>query len=285
MSEYNVKSESLNSLPDFGNPPVVETVLSAQFEPIAELQTAHLGLLWAEYRDTFPKTEERPPLEPIIERFPEALAPRLGLRLHSLEKPPVPRLSFTNEHGNEMIQVQTDRFIKNWRKEEEAEQYPRYKFSIRPKFDRDFKIFNEFLAKNKLGAPQVNQCEVAYVNHIVSGEGWDRFAELHRIFTFWQSPSGIPPGPIEDVRINLKFVIPNDQGKPIGRLYVDVQPAVRVPDNRPMYVLHLVARGQIGSSLEFFDIGREWIVRTFKALTTDPMHHIWRMKKGGNSVS
>ena len=29
-----------------------------------------------------------------------------------------------------------------------------------------------FLAEEKLGVIKVNQCEVTYVNHIVSGEGW-----------------------------------------------------------------------------------------------------------------
>ena len=51
-------------LPDFRKPPLAETVLSLQFEPVAELTTAHVGLLWARFRKQFPMIEEHPPLPP-----------------------------------------------------------------------------------------------------------------------------------------------------------------------------------------------------------------------------
>ena len=30
--------------------------------------------------------------------------------------------------------------------------------------------------------------------------------------------------------------------------------------------------------LDFFDIGRQWIVKSFERLTTDEMHKVWRKK-------
>ena len=270
-------------LPDFDNPPVVETVLSVQFEPLASIQTAHLGLLWHEYQEAFPKTEDRPPLDQVLEQFPEIPSARIGLKLQAFDKPPVPRLWFTNMQGSEMIQVQNDRFIKNWRKEGEGDQYPHYDKTIRPNFDRDYRIFLAFLEKNQLGTPSVNQCEVTYVNHIMAGDGWERYGELEKIFTFWHSPDLTPPGAAEDLRLHARFVIPGEAGKPIGRLHVDVQPAVRVSDSRPMYLLNLTARGHVGSGLDFFDIGREWIVQAFKRLTSSSMHDIWRIKNDAGS--
>lgn len=204
----------------------------------------------------------------------------MGLKLQAFENPPIPRLSFANEQGNEMIQVQNDRFIKNWRKEGEGEQYPRYDKIIRPNFDRDFDTFLTFLEKNQLGAISINQCEVTYVNHILTGQGWDGYGEVEKIFTFWRSASTYPPGALEDLRLHTRFILPDDAGNPIGRLHADVQPAIRISDNLPMYVFHLTARGQIGKGLDFFDVGREWIVKTFKELTTESMHNIWRIKNG-----
>lgn len=271
-------SRGSENLPDFDDPPVVETVLSAQFEPLPSVQTAHLGLLWDEYRASFPKSAEHPALDPVVEQFPERPSGRVGLKLQMFEVPPIPRLSFANGQGNEMIQVQNDRFIKNWRKEGDGEQYPHYEKTIRPNFDRDFGIFLGFLGKNRLGPPRVNQCEVTYVNHILSGKGWDNYGEFEKVFTFWRSPDATPPGPPEDLRLHARFIIPDDGGKPIGRLHVDLQPAVRISDNLPMYVLHLTARGQVGDGLGFFDVGRKWIVTTFKRLTTESMHNIWRIK-------
>jgi uncharacterized protein (TIGR04255 family) len=160
----------LGDLPDFESPPVVETVLSVQFEPLVAVRTAHLGLLWEKFRAKFPKVEERPPLDPVFEQFPEVARPRLGLQLQALDRLPVSRLWFVTDQGNEMIQVQPDRFIRNWRKEGQGEQYPRYEAG-KKLFERDFGVFQEFLTDNRLGSPQVNQCEVTYVNHITAGRG------------------------------------------------------------------------------------------------------------------
>lgn len=230
----------------------------------------------------FPASDERPPLEPVIEQFPESPAARLGFKFQALETFPPPRIWFTNNQGNEMIQVQKDRFIKNWRKEGEAERYPRYDDTIRPNFDRDYRIFLDFLAKNHLGAPHINQCEVSYVNHLLAGQGWERYSDIESIFTFWRSPKPFPPGHQEDLRLHVRFVIPDADGRPIGRLHVDLQPAVRPSDSHPMYVLHLTARGQVGGGIEFFDIGREWIVSAFKNLTTTSMHTVWGIKNDAN---
>lgn len=270
-------------LPDFESPPVVETVLSVQFEPLTELRTAHLGLLWEKFRARFPKVEDRPPLDPVVERFPEAPRAKLGLRLQTLETPPVPRMWFVTDRGNEMIQVQPDRFIKNWRKEGQGEEYPHYETG-RQRFEQDFDTFLRFLTENRLGTPCVNQCEVTYVNHILAGEGWDGFGDFEKVFSFFRPPAGDIPGEVEDVRTHLRFTISGPGGEPIGRLHADIQPAYRTADNRPMYVFHLTARGQVGDSVEFFEIGRRWIVKSFAALTAPRMHALWKRKERDEDV-
>jgi uncharacterized protein (TIGR04255 family) len=276
---YLSMSASIRSadLPDFDEPPVVETVLSVQFEPLTEMRTAHLGLLWEKFRVDFPKTEERPPLDRVFEQFPEAPRSRLGLELQTYENPPVPRLCFITAQGNEMIQVQPDRFIKNWRKEGEGETYPRYERN-KASFERDFVAFQEFVAVNRLGTPRVNQCEVTYLNHILSDRELDSFGDVDRVFTFWKSLVDRIPGDPEDLRVHARFVIPGYDGTPVGRLHAEIQPAFRASDRKTMYVFSLTARGQVGESFEFFDLGRRWIVKSFAALTTPRMHEVWRRK-------
>lgn len=278
-----------DDLPNFENPPVVETVLSAQFEPLRGMSTAHLGLLWSKFSEAFPRTEDQAPLPSFVEEFPESPRAGLGLQLQALERPPVPRMWFISARGNEMIQVQADRFIKNWRKEGQGEEYPRYE-NVKASFLRDFGIFQGFVTGQGIGTPRINQCEVSYINHIVAGEGWQTFRDFEKIFNVWKTPedwlsAGDPiPGRAEDVRIQVRFVIPDSQGKPVGRLHVDLQPAFRVTDNKPMYLLHLTARGRTGADVDFFDLGRRWIVKSFAALTTAEMHSIWkRVDTHGNS--
>jgi hypothetical protein len=57
-----------------------------------------------------------------------------------------------------------------------------------------------------------------------------------------------------------------------------MQSVVRLKDNAPMFVFDLTARGQIGDGTDFFDLGREWIVRSFKNLTTPEMHQVWGIR-------
>ena len=59
---------------------------------------------------------------------------------------------------------------------------------------------------------------------------------------------------------------------------MDVQPAIRVSDKKPMYAMNLTARGICGQGYDFFDIGHRWIVKSFEHLTTEHMHKIWRKK-------
>ena len=138
-------------LPDFTNPPVAETALSAQFERLSSMQTAHLGLYWSEIRERFPRTEEHGELPSLIELPADQPQPPVGIQFQALEAPPTPRLWFVDEAGTALIQVQRDRFIKNWRKTGEGDEYPRYE-RVREGFDRDFAGFAEFASRNELGA-------------------------------------------------------------------------------------------------------------------------------------
>src|SRR5262245_26513290 len=101
-------------LPDFEAPPVTEVSLGVQFRPLESLRVLHLGLLWQDFRESFPNSEEHPPLPSVVETFgkPRA-APSISLELQEL--PSVPRVFFLNADQTELVQVQQDRLIRNWR--------------------------------------------------------------------------------------------------------------------------------------------------------------------------
>lgn len=262
--------DQLHLLPEFELPPVVETVLSAQFSPLTEFQSVHFGLFWQSVRDRFPKTEEKLALAPAFERFGDR-PKRRTLHFEAREAGGPERVWFVDATGSEMIQLQADRFIKNWRKTGPADKYPRYEKSIRPGFERDFRGFQDFAAAEALGPIKVNQCEVTYVNHIVVGEGWSDLRHAGDVFSFL----GGVPEEIEDGRFAIRIPI-RVQGDPVGRLTVETVPAFRESDGQAMYVMTLTARGMIGSGTEFFALGRETIVRYFTRLTSSAMHSIWK---------
>jgi len=261
-------------LPEFDSPPVVETVLSVQFENLTKMHAAHFGLFWNEIRGRFPNTEERATLEPVVEVFPSTPDRRFGIKLESSDRPPMPRVWFSSEDGNSLIQVQSDRLIRNWRKVGDGDAYPRYE-SVRKSFEDDLAHFAKFTASNDLGEITVNQCEVTYVNHIIAGPGWSQLSEIEKVFNFAGFPTLEFLGRPEDVALRARFQVLDGSGQPVGRLHVEVQPAARIQDGTNMYVFNLTARGLTDERLGFLDLGRDAIVRSFASLTTAAMHKIW----------
>lgn len=272
-------------LPDFSDPPVVEVALSVQFDALNDLRTPQLGLLWQEFRDRFPTTEEHPPLDPEIERFGVRPTRKGAVRVEMLDRPPTPRCWFVSKDGTELIQIQQDRFVRNWRKRGDGTKYPRYEKSLRPAFKSDLERFQAFLKREGLRELEPNQCEVTYVNHIPADQGWREYGELGEVITVFQrsfsdSFLNIP----EDARLRLRFLMPGQAEKPIGRLHITIEPGYRSDDKQPLLIMKLTARGTpcgdgIDGVLGFLDIGREWVVRGFASITTPKMHKLWGRKK------
>jgi uncharacterized protein (TIGR04255 family) len=268
-------------LPEFSRPPVNEVVLSVQFEKLDQLRSIQISRLWfEELKQRFPTTEEQPTLEPEIERF--GGVPRAGLRHFRLEQfdaPPVPRYWFISASGAELVQVQQDRFVCNWRKTDEGQSYPRFE-QVREHFQKEFAVFAEFLRRNDLGEVQPNQAEVTYVNHIGRAGVWKDHGDVGLVARPWSgqhSDDFLPAAEI--VATNVRYVF-HEAGEPIGRLHVALTPGFRKADDEPILVLNLTARGApIGEGMagvfKFFDRGREWIVRGFTSFTTRRMHDEW----------
>jgi uncharacterized protein (TIGR04255 family) len=272
-------------LPEFENPPVIEVVLSVQFEPLKRLKAAHLGLFWSELRDRYPNCEEKPPLSPSFESFETPSFPReLDVRVETT--PPMPRIWFKNEAGTALIQIQQDRFIYNWIKTNEPIEYKRY-VRIKETFERELNIFLKFLGNEKLGDVVPNQAEITYINSIIGEEIWSDLSEADKFLTVFKPKySDHFLGHPENLNMLLRYIIRDDQDKPIGRLHVSVEPKYRRVDKKPLYSLTLTARGiaageGLNCAFDFIEIGHEWIVKGFKSLTTPEMHQkIWRIKNG-----
>ncbi len=273
--------DATRPLPDFADPPVAEVALAVQFEPLADLRTPQIGLLWNKFRDRFPQFEEHPLLDPIMERFGVKQPPRASVQFEMVRKPPVQRCWFLNKSGTELVQVQQDRFAHNWRKVGDGDEYPRYEH-VRDTFKNELGAFERFLGTEKVGDLMPNQCEVTYVNHIVADEGWKNHGELAQVLTLFGgkcSEEFLPD--LEEARVSGSYVIPGDGGQPpLGRLRFSIDPVYLRESGQPMFLLNLVARGRpdgegVDGVLRFLDTAREWIVRGFAAITTPNMHEVW----------
>lgn len=103
--------------PKYNNPPVVETVIGVQFPELRGFHAAHFGLYWETIRDRYAKVENRPTLEPDRERFPRQPIPLLPA-IQALQRMPTNRVWFTDTSDSQLIQLQSDRFLFNWRQRE-----------------------------------------------------------------------------------------------------------------------------------------------------------------------
>src|SRR5207248_3295992 len=151
-----------SDLPDFRAPPVTEVAIGVQFGTLDRLLAPHLGLIWAEFRDQFPEIEEHPPLDPVFETFSDK-APGLPVpHLELLATLPTPRVFFINTARTELLQVQRDRFIHNWRKIGDGDAYPRFERMLET-FKAGFLKFEAVVTHEGLGSIIPNQCEVSYI--------------------------------------------------------------------------------------------------------------------------
>jgi uncharacterized protein (TIGR04255 family) len=262
------------TLPDFTAPPVNETAISIQFAPIANFGVPYYGLYWKLIREEFPNYQVQPPITNITEQFD---APIRGLRLgFQFVTQPEMRCWYLDSTGNRLMQLQNDRFVHNWRQVSGDEPYPRFP-KIREMCLFEWSRFCDFLKKENLTQPQVNQCEVTYVNHIEYGKGWDGYGELGNVIAPWSqnASEGFLPSP-EKVNMEAHYRLPSN----LGRLHISVEPVVRGRDTKEVLQITLTARGAPVSSaqqdvFDWIDLGRKWVVKGFCDFTTVKMHQTW----------
>lgn len=282
MAQMTAESMDPGSLPHFERPPVIETVLGVQFDPLSKFRNAHLGAFWKRLGNEWPNVNDAPPILPQFERFDDAGTwGEVGFHLKLAEDLNV-RIQIRNAAGNRMIQVQNGRFHYNWLGADGGK-YPQYT-EVRPGFDGVWGEFQRFLADESLGEIRPNQWEVTYVNHIPKGPLWESPADWARLF---RSPTTLPTS-ITSANLESFGGEWHYEIRPqLGRLHVQIQHArLSSPTSPEVLRLTLTARGPIRETEserlsldEGLNFGRSTVVRTFKELTSDEAHSYWGLTR------
>lgn len=272
-----------SALPDYENPPVVETVLGVQFDRLSGFRNAHLGAFWKTL-DTgeWPIVQDVPPLPPQFERFEEEARWAKGVQLQ-LTQDPASRLQIKNRDGDRMIQVQNGRLYFNWLGESGGN-YPRHE-KVRDGFHVAMRRFVEFVGQENVGDFRPNQWEVSYVNHILKGTVWDTPND----WTFFELVGPLPT--IENLVHGENFTgewhfqIPDKR----GRLHITWQlakRAIREESDDEFVRLSLTARGPLNGGVEDLqqihnglDLGRATIVRSFQSFMNDEANQYWGLRR------
>lgn len=271
------------SKPRFDRPPIHEVAISAQFRSLPKLTTAHVGSIWARaFRDRFPTVEERDPIAHVVERFgPEvARTPRIKLVT------PIGttlRTWFVSESGRELVQVQADRFVRNWRRTGDQGEYPRFE-AVCAAFEGDLEVFEHMVEEEGVGPLVFDQCELTYVDHAFSGDGFAGPQELQHVVRTWSWPpvaAGVEP---ERATLRSSYILREDGGEPWGRVHVAATPRQRPEDQRTFIALEFTARGAPREDgregvLSFVRRAHDVLFDLFISTTTERMHTTWGLSR------
>lgn len=157
-------------LPEYENPPAIETAMGFRFAPLSGLNLLRLGQLWGDFRTDYPNGDL---LEPVGD---VSHAPQPFTNLNCLAA----RAMFSNPTMSELLQVQSTAFLRNWRRTPENKDYTHYA-QLKPRFQIDWQKFLAFLQREAISQPSVVHCEVIYVNHLVRGKDWRSFSDLAKL--------------------------------------------------------------------------------------------------------
>ncbi len=261
------------SLPDFKKPPVVEVVCGVTFEPLAKFLVHHVGFLWAQFSQQFPEVSEQPSLPVTIENFDGNN--RIDFQFSHVM--PWPRAFFSQPNGGDIIQVQRERFLYNWRKRA-GEEYPRFD-TVYSRFLKAVDTFSQFSQQMRIGDIVPVQFELTYLNMLVQGDDWATWEGIGRMFPGAPSLKETPRLLDEPQSVNwvTTYNLPDQQ----GRLHVTLRSGTRNTDKKPALLLDLTVRGmpklreQAGVDA-WFQLAREWIVRGFYEITSEAVQSsVW----------
>jgi uncharacterized protein (TIGR04255 family) len=237
------------------------------FAPISKWSALHFGLFWEKVRVFYPDTEIR------------LATGQTALAFSVAETCDFPiRALFLDASGNQLLQVQRNAFIRNWRQTAQTTEYEHYE-NVRPLFERDWSLFSKFLSDEHLGAAEVVQCEVTYINHLVRGREWENFEDVSRVFRVWSGGNVGSLRASQMVSFTTAYDLPNDA----GRLQVVVQPGIRKTDSKEIIQFAITAtikpRGSTSAeTVKSLDAGHSAVVTSFRDFTTPEMHSLWGIK-------
>ncbi len=251
----------------FENPPIDEIVCGISFDSIKELKSGHFGILWQKFRPDFPKIEDQNLINPIPIEIVE-----------NLDKLPLPRVWFIHKDENEIIQIQRNRFLHNWRKRRVNDEYPGYERVVE-NFEIYLSRFQEFLVEENLGNIVPQQYELTYIDLIPKGQGWESPGNLEKIFPNLLSltKQGILLSNVRSVGWQIILDLP----KGLGEIVISIRNAQR--DSNKQEFIHMefnaMSNRAYQPTLSWFGDAHNTIMNLFCNLISDEIQEeFWGRK-------
>ncbi len=204
----------------YENPPIDEIICGIRLDSIKKLKAGHFGVLWQKFKPDFSQIEDQIPANPIpAEDF------------ENLDKLPLPRVWFIHRDENELIQVQRNCFLHNWRKRRSDDAYPGYE-KVVENFEIYLSRFQEFLKEESLGHLVPKQYELIYIDLIPKGQGWESPGDLEKVFPNLLSltKQGIFLNNIKGINWQIILELPNG----LGEVAISIRNAQRISNKQEL---------------------------------------------------
>ncbi|OUJ05370.1 TIGR04255 family protein [Acetobacter malorum] len=220
----------MSELLKFEHPPVTETIIGLQFNPVG-FMNYHSGLLWEKFKEYYTGIQEQAVVQPVFEMF-GGNSPNLNQMNFPFPFPFPPfgnteasRYWFISADDTEVMQIQNNRILHNWRKRSEDQKYPHYN-NIKEKFFNDLHVTREFFCQRSIGEIIPNQCELCYVNIIKLNDDRYSIKNAHDL-THLLAQKVTPPSSnlkFEGSGISSRFVLYDTNQEPCGRVHLNLAP-------------------------------------------------------------
>ena len=256
----------------FKKPPVDEVVVSTYFNPpLSDLRSEHIGLFWGKIKRDFPVVSQQPPV--MIQQSPVEMVQSINAD----EPFPMPRYWIVSEDETELIQIQKNAFMFNWRRRND--EYPRFHRSIKPAFDGYYGLFSEFVRTEiNMTEPLIDLCELTYINVLERCEYWTGPQDTEKVIpAFSILAPGVDPSEPSGFVCNYGYRVSDDLYLNIG-----LRNGVRIGQTEvAVLVFEIKASGRLGQVAKsgvdaWFERAHDTIFRCFLSITSkDIQNRYW----------
>lgn len=236
----------------FAHPPITEVALAVQFDSVPFLASLQAAALYQRWRDQYPNVRQFPEMEPMQ---PASGEPGILIRLGD---PVGGRLWFQAAESDYLLQLQSDRFVLNWRRTS-SNIYPRYP-ALAMRFFQSWATLEEVSESR----PRPNRAEVTYVNQLAMGP--------HRVLEGWQNPVCAPRAGRVHATFDQQVEIPGGTDARAVTSVIGEYGETERTDLTLSVRVDLSADADLNGVLQ---AAHDHIVRRFKVITPSERHREW----------
>jgi uncharacterized protein (TIGR04255 family) len=251
----------------FKKPPINEVIISTYFNPpLHGLRSEHIGLFWHSIKENFPNVSQQAP------------AGGMDITMGS-EIFPMPRYWMIAADDINLIQIQKNAFMFNWRHRDD--EYPHYE-NLKSVFDKYYSKFQDFiLSETETERLQIDVCELVYINTIESCDYWSGPGDTKNVIPSFSIPTiGMSPEVEPEYHCAFVYVIADDL-----QLRVTVRNAQSAQNSEvPVLVFEIRASERIGSANKsvadsWFDRSHQAIIDCFVGMTNPEIQNKYWIPK------